>query len=76
MRTHIEDAAPEDAKRCTEAYLWAEVARCAVLDPAQTFKALKDELNTLRDMAMKYDLDDEKSFEYDPVYQAFYYPRD
>lgn len=72
MKSKIGELTPEDKAQQTEVYLWAEVARCGVLDPQETLAALRDELDFMRHIATHYEVDGEEGWEIDPVDQCIY----
>jgi hypothetical protein len=73
MRRFVEKLSPEDREKHTEVYLRAEVARSSVLSPQETYEALRAELEFMREVAVRYELDGEENWELDPVYCEIYY---
>ena len=72
MRTRIEELSPEDKAEHLEVYLQAELARCGCLDAKPAKDALRAEMLFLRDLVLRYQLEDDEDFEVDPVYGAIY----
>ncbi len=76
MRTRIANLSPEDAERAVKVLVEADLARAGVLDEERARLALLAEIQNARDVAERYEIDDEEDFSIDPVYGAVYEPKD
>ncbi len=76
MRTRITRLSPEDAQKTLDIAVEADLAKSGVLDEERARRALKAQVLHARDIAERYDLDDEEDFEIDAVYGAVYEPKD
>lgn len=76
MRTRITKLSPEDAQKTLDIVVEADLARSGVLDEERARRALRAEILNARNIAERYELDDEEDFTIDAVCGAVYEPKD
>ena len=76
MRTRIEKLSPEDDRRFLDLVVEYELAQCGILDEQRAREAIREYMLFLRDIAERYELDDEEDFTVDHIYGVIYYPKD